>query len=139
MKTVLLFGTFDLFHAGHLHLLKQARKLGTNLVVVVARDSNVLKAKGHAPLHSEKERAELLRHLDLIDQVVLGDTRDVYKVIKRIKPEVIALGYDQHHFVDKLEQKLRDFQLRTKIVRLRPHQELSKKSSKLKAHLLKTL
>lgn len=136
MKTVLLFGTFDLFHAGHLSLLKQAHKLGDRIVVVIARDVNVKKTKGQLPLHDEKERLELLKHIDLIDEAVLGDAKDVYKVIEKIKPDVIALGYDQVAFTDKLQAKLTEFKLVTKIVRLKPFQEKTKKSSKLKAHLL---
>lgn len=136
MKTVLLFGTFDLLHAGHIAFFKQGRKFGDKLIVVVARDVNVKKTKGQLPLHTEKERLELLKHIDLIDEAVLGDAKDVYKVIKKIKPDVIALGYDQIAFTDKLQAKLTEFKLTTKIVRLKPFQEKTKKSSKLKAHLL---
>lgn len=139
MKTVLLFGTFDLLHIGHLNFFKQGRKLGDKLIVIVARDGNVKKTKGQLPLHTEKERIELLKHLDLIDQAVLGDPQDVYKIVKKLKPDVIGLGYDQIAFTDKLQAKLIEFKLTTKIVRLKPHQEQTKKSSKLKAHLMMSL
>lgn len=139
MKTVLLFGTFDLLHAGHIAFFKQGRKLGDKLIVVVARDVNVKKTKGQLPLHTEKERVELLKHLDLIDQAVLGDPHDVYRIIKKIKPDVIGLGYDQVAFTDALQAKLREFKLATKIVRLKSYQAETKKSSKLKAHLLQTI
>lgn len=139
MKTVLLFGTFDLLHAGHLNLFKQARKLGDKVIVIVARDVNVKKIKGELPLNSEKERLELLQHLDLIDQAVLGSKTQVYGIIKKIKPNVIALGYDQAAFIDSLQIKLAAFKLNPKIVRLKPYQAGSKKSSRLKKQLLKSV
>lgn len=139
MKTVLLFGTFDILHTGHLNVFKQARKLGDRVVVIVARDVNVKKIKGRAPINSEKERAELLRHITLIDQVIMGAKSNVYALIKKIKPQVIALGYDQNAYVDKLQEKLLEFKLHPKIVRLKPHNVQSKKSSKIKAQLLKSL
>lgn len=139
MKTVLLFGTFDVLHVGHLHVFKQARKLGDKVVVIVARDVNVKKIKGVLPLNTEKERLELLQHLDLIDEVLLGAKTDIYDRIKKIKPEVIALGYDQQVFTEKLQDKLTEFKLKTKIVRLKPFQTKDKKSSKLKDRLLRSL
>lgn len=139
MKTVLLFGTFDLLHAGHLNVFKQARKLGDRVVVIVGRDANVKKIKGQAPLNSEKDRLELLKHIDLIDEVMLGAKNNVYDLIKTIKPQVIALGYDQQAYTEKLQDKLVEFNLPTKIVRLKSHRAASKKSSKLKAQLLKNI
>ena len=82
MKTVMLFGTFDIIHHGHISLLRQASKLGDRLVVVIARDKTVLRIKKHLPLHSESERLQLLSHLDLIDDVMLGDVKDAYRVVR---------------------------------------------------------
>src|SRR3989339_2153850 len=98
MKKVLVFGTFDIFHYGHLQLLKQAKKLGDQLTVVIARDENVIKIKKIKPYHTEKERMEIMKSLKMIDSAILGDKKDVYKVIKQEKPDVIALGYDQNVF-----------------------------------------
>lgn len=139
MKTVLLFGTFDILHVGHLNVFKQARKLGDRVVVIVGRDANVKKIKGRAPLNSETDRLELLKHIDLIDEAILGAKNNVYELIKKIKPTVIALGYDQQAFTEKLQDKLVEFKLKTKIVRLKPHRATCKKSSKLKARLLKNI
>ncbi len=139
MKTVLLFGTFDILHVGHLNVFKQARKLGDRVVVVVGRDVNIKKIKGQAPVNSEKERLELLKHIDLIDEAVLGAKDKVYELIKKIKPDVIALGYDQQAYTEKLPAKLAEFKLNPKIVRLKPFQINTKKSSKLKAKLLKSV
>jgi FAD synthetase len=95
--------------------------------------------KGHQPLYTDKERAKLLSHIDLIDQVLLGSTTDMYAVIKKHKPDVIALGYDQVAFVDKLAHAIESFKLNTKIVRLKPHQKSRLKSSKIKIHLAQSL
>ena len=123
MKKVLVFGTFDIFHYGHLQLLKQAKKLGDQLTVVIARDENVIKIKKIKPYHTEKERMEIMKSLKMIDSAILGDKKDVYKVIKQEKPDVIALGYDQNVFVDKLNSI---------IVRLKSYKE-----KRLKSHLIK--
>jgi len=80
----MVFGTFDIIHGGHIHMFKQAREYGEKLIVVVARDVNVEKIKGIGSLHTEEERQEFLKHIDLIDQVILGDDTDPYKCIKEI-------------------------------------------------------
>jgi FAD synthetase len=139
MKTVLLFGTFDILHIGHLNLLKQARKYGDRLIVVVGRDATVKKVKGQLPIHSEKERLELLQHIDLVDAAMLGDKTDMYKKIKEIKPDVIALGYDQEMFVDKLQDMLDKFKFKTKIVRLKAYKANTHKSGKIKQKLLQSV
>lgn len=138
MKQVMLFGTFDILHAGHLFVFKQAKKLG-NVTVVVARDKRVKKIKGNATIHSEKERAELLKHIDIIDRVILGDKNDVYKVVRLEKPDIIVLGYDQIHFVDGLEKKLEELKLETKIIRLKPYKHGSHKSGKIRKRLFEKI
>jgi len=131
MKTVMVFGTFDILHLGHLNLFKQAKCLGDKLIVVVARDCNVEKIKVQKPIHNEKERLEFLRHIDLVDVVILGDKVDIYKVIEKVKPDVIALGYDQ--VVDK--KRLKDW----KIERLRPYKPTKAKSNKIKKYIEKII
>ena len=132
MKKVLVFGTFDVFHYGHLQLIKQAKKLGDHLTVVIARDENVIKIKKIKPYHTEKERMEIMESLKMIDSAILGDKKDVYKVIKQEKPDVIALGYDQNVFVDKLENYLKKEKINSIIVRLKPYKE-----KRLKSRLIK--
>jgi len=132
---VMIFGTFDIVHAGHLHMFKEAKKYGDCLSVVVARDINVEKIKGLGALHNEEERLDFLKNIKLIDQVVLGDKSDAYKVIKELKPGVIALGYDQKVYVDNLEQAIVDFGLNTRIVRLTPYQENRLKSNKIRKYI----
>lgn len=132
MKEILVFGTFDVFHYGHLQFLKQAKKLGDYLTVVIARDENVIKIKKRKPFHTEKERKEIIESLKIVDKAVLGDKKDVYKVIKEEKPNVIVLGYDQNTFVDKLEDYLKKEEINSIIVRLKPFKE-----NRLKSRLIK--
>ena len=74
----MVFGTFDIVHMGHIHMFTQAREYGDRLIAVVARDKNVEKIKGIGPMHADTERLEFLRHIDLIDEVMLGNPSDPY-------------------------------------------------------------
>ena len=118
MKTVLAFGTFDLLHPGHEHYLREARKLGDRLVVVVARDSTVRRVKGHEPLQDERTRLAAVRRVWHVDETLLGGARDPFAVVRAVRPQVIALGYDQRHFTRGLAQKLVREKMRAKIVRI---------------------
>ncbi|KKR21896.1 MAG: FAD synthase [Parcubacteria group bacterium GW2011_GWE2_39_37] len=133
MKKVLVFGTFDIFHEGHKNFLRQAKMHGDWLRVVIARDKTVLKVKNLWPLNNELERKANIEKSALADEVVLGNVRDVYKVVKDYKPDVICLGYDQVAFIDELESKLKEFGLKnTLIIQLKPYKPDLFKSSKLK-------
>ncbi|MDD2655961.1 MAG: adenylyltransferase/cytidyltransferase family protein [Patescibacteria group bacterium] len=136
MKKVMVFGTFDIVHLGHLNLFKQAKKLGSYLVVVVGRDITSKKIKKITLVHNEKERLEFLKNIRIIDQAVLGNKIDYYKVIKTEKPDVIALGYDQQNFIDKLEEKIKEFRLNTKVVRLKSYKPEQHKSGEIRKKLL---
>ncbi len=135
MKTVMIFGTFDILHFGHLQLFRQARRYGDRVVAVVARDANVRKVKGVESFHTEAERKAFLDHIDLIDEVRLGDMTDVYKVIRTVKPDVICLGYDQEVFVENLKKKIKEFHLNTRVARLKPYKHHAYKTSKIKDYL----
>jgi FAD synthetase len=131
--TVMVFGTFDIFHKGHESFLKQAKKLGDHLIVVIARDKTVEKVKKQRTVNNEQERLRIIKNSGLADEIIPGNIKNKYAVIQKYKPDVIALGYDQKFFIDKLEEKLKDFKLsKTKIVRLKPHKPEIYKSSKLK-------
>ena len=135
MKTVMVFGTFDIVHAGHLHMFREAKEYGDRLIAVVARDINVEKVKNLGPLHNENERLYFLQNIKLVDEVVLGDEKDVYKVIKEIKPDVIALGYDQKVYVDRLEEEIMNVGLNTQIVRLNDYQPNKFKTHKVRKYI----
>lgn len=131
MKRVMVFGTFDILHPGHINFLEQARKLGDFLIVSIAREKNVKRIKGRRPYHSEKERKELLSSLKFVDKVAVGANKDYLNHIIKQKPDVIALGYDQKYYTDKLKEKLAQRGLKVKIVRLKSYKPNLYKSSKL--------
>ena len=94
-KVVFTNGCFDLLHRGHLHLLREAKKLGDLLVVALNSDSSAKKIKGaDRPILSETERAELIAALEMVDYVTLFDESDPYKLIKELKPDVLVKGGD---------------------------------------------
>lgn len=92
---VVVFGVFDGLHAGHIAFLTKAKSLGDELVVVVTRDARVLQEKGKAPVYREKHRASVLRALRMVDSVMLGDPPNIHRILKKLKPSIVALGHDQ--------------------------------------------
>jgi len=121
MKKVLVFGTFDGLHPGHLSFLKQAKKYGDYLVVVVAKNKTVKKVKHHFPIRDEIERAKALRDCKLANEVKVGCPGNPFKIIQEIKPDVICLGYDQKSFTENLPAKLKEMGVKTKVYRLKPY------------------
>ena len=73
-------GTFDLLHTGHIYFLKEAKKLGDELVVVVACDNTVRKLK-HEPVTPENLRLDLIKELRIVDHAVIGKEDDMYKIV----------------------------------------------------------
>jgi len=132
MTTVLATGTFDMVHKGHIKFLTQAKALGDMLVVVVARDETVMKVKGHRPQHTEEQRLMDVKLIPVVDKAVLGYAGDKYKIIEEIKPDIIALGYDQVAFVAPLAEELKKRHITARIVRMKPFYPDQYKSSTLK-------
>ena len=123
MVKVMATGTFDLLHMGHVYYLKEAKKLGDKLVVVVARDSTVRKLK-HEPITPEEMRLNIIKELRIVDEAVLGHEDDMYATVKEIKPDIIALGYDQVHDEKKIEQELKKRKLAARVVRLPKYSDM---------------
>ena len=131
MKKVMVFGTFDIFHPGHKNFLKQAKIYGDYLIAVIARDKTVLKVKNNLPRNNERSRLNAIKKFSFVDEVILGNLGDKYKIIKENKPDVICLGYDQKFFIDKLKEKLKEFKLNnTVIIKMKPYHPEIYKSSK---------
>lgn len=110
-------GVFDLIHLGHVHYLEEAKKLGDELVVVVARDSTVRKEK-HEPITPEEFRRDLVESLKPVDRAILGGEGDMFKVVEELRPDIIALGYDQYHDAERIEAELKKRGLDIEVVRL---------------------
>ena len=110
-------GTFDLLHLGHIYFLKEAKKLGDKLVVIVATDKTVRKLK-HEPVNPQEIRLNIIKELKIVDDAFIGHEDDIYKIVNEIKPDIIALGYDQIHDEKTIEKELKKRNIKAKIVRL---------------------
>lgn len=137
VNKVLVFGTFDLLHPGHLSFLRQARELGHKLYVVVARDKNAEKLKGRKPIQNEQIRLRAVSKLPFITQALLGqiELNHRYRLVKEINPDIIALGYDQFLLTTTLEKDLAAMGLKTRLVRLKPYKADRYKSTILRREL----
>jgi len=124
MVKVMATGTFDILHMGHIYFLKEAKKLGDELIVVVACDKTVRRLK-HEPVTSEDMRLNLIKELRVVDDAVVGNEDDMFEVVEQIKPDVIALGYDQIHDEKSLQEKLDKRQINANIVRLPKYDKTS--------------
>lgn len=94
-KIVFTNGCFDIIHAGHVRYLKKARSLGDLLVVGLNSDSSVRKIKGGLrPIVPQKERAEVMSALSFVDYVVIFNETTPIRLIKTVKPEILAKGAD---------------------------------------------
>jgi FAD synthetase len=96
MKKVLVFGTFDVLHPGHIYFLKQARAKGDYLIASVARDSFVERAKDKKPAQSENLRRSLLVKSGLVDEAHLSDEQPgTYSIVSHAESAIICFGHDQ--------------------------------------------
>ena len=120
MVRVMATGVFDIIHLGHLHYLEESKKLGDELVVVVATDATVRKRK-HEPITPAKMRCELVASLKPVNKAVIGkEGGDIFDIVKELKPDIITIGYDQPFKEQDLEKELDKRGLKVKVVRL-PH------------------
>ena len=97
IRIVLAGGVFDIIHPGHIHTLRGAKALGNVLVVVVATDATAQKMKNRIPLHNMELRRDLVNSLSMVDHAMVGHEGDIFKTVARVRPDIIALGYDQIH------------------------------------------
>ena len=97
IRIVLAGGVFDIIHPGHIHTLRGAKSLGNVLVVVVATDITAQKMKNRIPLHNMDLRRDLVSSLSMVDHAMVGHEGDIFKTVSMVRPNIIALGYDQIH------------------------------------------
>ncbi len=135
MIRVMVAGTFDFLHPGHLDLFRQAKELGDELVVVVSRDSSAEKAKGQKPLFSEIERLEMVASVRYVDSARLGNAGDWFDVLTEVRPAVLLLGYDQKVDENRLQGFLKQNGLSARVVRGTGFETYKFKSSNIKKHL----
>ncbi len=94
MIKVLVGGTFDFLHPGHIQFLKKARSMGDSLIVVVSSDEYVQRV-GKKPFNSARDRLDMIESLNFVDKAVLGDSNDPLKTVQNFRPDIVFLGYDQ--------------------------------------------
>jgi len=140
-KVVLASGAFDLLHYGHVHYLRNAKKAGgdnSKLIVIVARDRTVEKLKGAKPVFPEEQRRALVESLKIVDEAILGyEDLDMLRVIEKVKPDIIALGYDEEKVEEELQKLIAEKNLDVRVVRVtRFGEEDLTSSSKIKRKIV---
>ncbi len=116
-KRVMATGVFDIMHPGHLHFLRKAKELGDELVVVIARDSTVEGLKRHPIVH-ERDRRMMVASLGVVDGAYLGYDGDRFRIVTELRPDIIALGYDQRDQEDDLKEHLKEMGMDTSVIRI---------------------
>nr|MDO8080807.1 adenylyltransferase/cytidyltransferase family protein [Candidatus Freyarchaeota archaeon] len=124
-KRVMAFGTFDLVHVGHIKFFEEAKRLGgknAELIVVISRDTNVIKIKKRPPIFNEQERKAVIGSLKPVDKAILGyEGEDLLQIVKENNPDIIVLGYDQRikpEEFQKFKQELKEKGINAKVIRL---------------------
>ena len=140
-RVVLASGAFDLLHYGHVYYLTNAKKAGgenAKLDVIVAKDKTVERLKGKKPIIPEDQRRALVESLKVVDEAILGyEDMDMLKVIEKVKPDVIALGYDEEKIEKELKRIIAEKGLNIKIVRIDRFEEKGiTSSSKIKKKII---
>jgi FAD synthetase len=117
-KQVVVAGTFDILHPGHVFLISEAAKLG-DVVVVVARDKNVVRVKGHPAIVPERQRRFMVEAVKGVAKAVLGsESADLYRIIEQLEPDILLLGPNQQVSTEKVQKELQQRKLKTKVQRL---------------------
>jgi glycerol-3-phosphate cytidylyltransferase len=94
-RTVITFGTFDVFHVGHIRVLQRAAALGDRLVVGVSADALNVAKKGRAPVYSQDERMEIVASLRVVDEVFVEESLEEKRdYILRYHADVLVMGDD---------------------------------------------
>lgn len=133
-KKVLIFGVFDLLHPGHVAFIRAAAKHG-DVIAVVTPDAKVRAEKGHAPSFTERERLAMVRALKGVTRSVLGDRGKRWKIVERVRPDVICVGHDQDAGHPKFLAQLERLMRRPKIVRIHGHRTRKYSSTRLKSEI----
>lgn len=126
LRVVLAGGVFDIIHPGHIHTLNSAKDLGDVLIVVIATDKTAERMKNRSPLHNQEQRKILVDSLSMVDLGVIGHEEDIFRTVDLIRPQIIALGYDQVHQEKSILEGCRKINLEVEVARLQsPIPEMS--------------
>lgn len=94
MKIGYTSGVYDMFHIGHLNILRAAKEKCDYLIVGVTTDALCAKRKGKFPIINENDRVEIVKSIKYVDQVVLQEDMDKLRVVKRHNVDVVFVGSD---------------------------------------------
>jgi FAD synthetase len=128
-RVVACGGVFDILHPGHAFVLDKAKEYGDLLVVIVALDSTVEKRK-RIPIVPEDQRIEMVRQLKPVDIAVMGKEGSFLDIVEEIRPDVIALGPDQHHSAEGIKKELKNRGLDVEVKRIEEYKECPLHSTK---------
>ncbi len=131
MKKVLAGGVFNLLHPGHVFFLRKAKEFGDYLIVVIASNRTASITKDY-PVLDQKIRKKNVEKLGFVDKVVIGDETDFMKVVRREKPDIIVLGYDQKISERELKKMLSKEGINCEIIRIKEELEGYKTSRMIK-------
>jgi len=140
MKKIATFGVFDIIHTGHIKFLEECKTLveDSELTVVIARDSTILREQGRKPVIPEDKRRYMIQSLKSVDKTILGNEGiDKMNIVEKIKPDIIILGYDQDWDEQELERELKKRGLGIQIIRLEKYDDIT--SSLIKKRIKETL
>ncbi|MCK5265127.1 MAG: adenylyltransferase/cytidyltransferase family protein, partial [Candidatus Thorarchaeota archaeon] len=118
-KRVLAAGKFDILHLGHLAYLEQAKLLAGDdgeLIVIIALDKTIERERSAPPVFPQEQRRKLVEALGFVNRAIVGlDTEDHTEIVIQTEPDIIALGYDQYTNLERLEQRISEKGLHTKV------------------------
>ncbi|MGD1836087.1 MAG: adenylyltransferase/cytidyltransferase family protein [Nitrososphaeraceae archaeon] len=119
LKVVLVGGVFDLLHPGHISTLKSAKALGDILIVIIATTKTATKIKKDRIIyHNENLRKEMVSSLSFVDLALIGKKGTLFDTVEYVKPDIIALGYDQTHTEKEISENCKKRKLEIQILRL---------------------
>lgn len=95
MRKIITFGTFDVFHVGHINILERARTMGDYLIVGVSSDALNFSKKNRYPIYSEVDRVKIISAMRFVDEVFIEESLDLkLDYIKKYNADILVMGDD---------------------------------------------
>lgn len=104
-KRILTFGTFDVFHVGHINILERAKSEGDYLIVGVSSDELNFKKKSRYPIYSQQDRVKILESLKFVDEVFIEESLELKaQYIQKFKAHLLVMGDDWAGRFDEMKE-----------------------------------